>query len=94
MSELSGCYVTAEDVGTSVKDMSDIFKWTRHTTCIPEHLGGSGNPSVPTAKGVVKALEAAFDYLGTGIKGARIAVQGGKEKKEPRVTFINSIINY
>ena len=53
MSAIRGCYVTAEDVGTSVEDMARVFSRTRHTTCIPEDLGGSGNPSVPTARGVI-----------------------------------------
>jgi len=60
ISSLRGCYVTAEDVGTSVKDMSDVFSGTRFTTCIPSVLGGSGNPSVPTARGVVCGMEAAL----------------------------------
>jgi glutamate dehydrogenase/leucine dehydrogenase len=77
MSVLRGCYVTAEDVGTSVKDMEHVFSKTRHTTCIPPAFGGSGNPSVPTARGVATALEAAFDHMGLPIKGSSIAVQGG-----------------
>ncbi len=35
MTSLRGCYVTAEDVGTSVEDMAAIFSRTRFTTCIP-----------------------------------------------------------
>jgi glutamate dehydrogenase/leucine dehydrogenase len=76
MTELHGCYVTAEDVGTDVNDMAAIFSKTRHTTCIPFSLGGSGNPSVPTARGVVRALEAAFDHKGKTLAGSTIAVQG------------------
>ena len=45
ITSLNGCYVTAEDVGTTVEDMSNIFRTTRFTTCIPPALGGSGNPS-------------------------------------------------
>ncbi|KAI9144452.1 hypothetical protein BKA69DRAFT_1036010 [Paraphysoderma sedebokerense] len=76
MTALKGCYVTAEDVGTNVNDMSRVFSKTRFTTCIPKELGGSGNPSVPTARGVAKGLQAAFDFLGKPMKGATIAVQG------------------
>ncbi|MCH7677458.1 leucine dehydrogenase, partial [candidate division KSB1 bacterium] len=53
LTSIRGCYVTAEDVGTNVDDMANIFSSTRFTTCIPGHLGGSGNPSVPTARGVI-----------------------------------------
>jgi leucine dehydrogenase len=70
MSALHGCYVTAEDVGTSVMDMDAIFSQTRHTTCISPKFGGSGNPSIPTAKGVVKGLEACFEFVGKSLQGA------------------------
>ncbi len=77
MSSLRGCYVTAEDVGTSVEDMAAIFSRTRFTTCIPERLGGSGNPSVPTARGVVRGMEAALRHLGLGtLAGKTVAIQG------------------
>lgn len=77
MTALRGCYVTAEDVGTSVEDMAQIFRTTRFTTCIPARLGGSGNPSVPTARGVVAGMVAALEHLdGRGLQGRRIAVQG------------------
>ena len=74
---LRGCYVTAEDVGTTTEDMANIFLHTRHTTCIPHALGGSGNPSGPTAAGVVVAMEAALSQLGLGtLEGKTVAMQG------------------
>ncbi|GBB92736.1 hypothetical protein RclHR1_02050009 [Rhizophagus clarus] len=77
ISSLKGCYVTAEDVGTKDEDMSAIFSKTRFITCIPPEYGGSGNPSSPTARGVVRALEAAFSHIGRkSLEGATIAVQG------------------
>ena len=77
MTALRGCYVTAEDVGTSVEDMAQIFRKTRFTTCIPAELGGSGNPSLPTARGVVAGMIAALEHLdGRGLEGRRVAVQG------------------
>ena len=77
MTGLRGCYVTAEDIGTTTDDMALIFSTTRHTTCIPERLGGSGNPSGPTAAGVVVAMEAALNHLGLGsLQGKRVAMQG------------------
>ena len=41
-------YYTAEDVGVTTRDMAEIFSRTRFTTCIPEQVGGSGNPSPKT----------------------------------------------
>lgn len=77
ITSLKGCYVTAEDVGTNVNDMTNVFTNTRFTTCIPETLGGSGNPSIPTARGVVSGIEAAIGYsLFGNIEGKTIAVQG------------------
>lgn len=76
ITSLNGCYVTAEDVGTTVDDMANIFTRTRFTTCIPPELGGSGNPSVPTARGIVAGIVAAFEFLGEKIEGKTIAVQG------------------
>ncbi len=77
MTGLRGCYVTAEDVGTTPPDMANIFVTTRHTTCIPEVVGGSGNPSQLTARGVVVGMEAALDQLGMGgLEGKSVALQG------------------
>jgi len=77
ITSLNGCYITAEDVGTSVEDMAAIFSTTRFTTCIPPSVGGSGNPSVPTARGVVRGMEAGLAHLGMGtLEGKSVAVQG------------------
>ncbi len=74
---LKGCYVTAEDVGTTPADMRQVFATTRFTTSVPESLGGSGNPSRPTARGVVVAMEAALDHLKLGdLSGKTVAMQG------------------
>jgi glutamate dehydrogenase/leucine dehydrogenase len=89
MTSLRGCYVTAEDVGTSVEDMAAIFSKTRFTTCIPPALGGSGNPSTPTARGVLRGMEAALHSLGMGdLKGKTVAVQGLGHVGEPLVGLL------
>ncbi len=89
MTSLRGCYVTAEDVGTNVTDMANIFSATRFTTCIPPALGGSGNPSVPTARGVVCGMEAALEYLGMGtLAGKVVAVQGMGNVGAPLIRFL------
>jgi glutamate dehydrogenase/leucine dehydrogenase len=90
MTSLRGCYVTAEDVGTSVEDMAAIFSRTRFTTCIPPELGGSGNPSVPTARGVVRGMEAALRFLGLGdLEGKSVAIQGLGHVGEPLLGFLH-----
>ena len=74
---LRGCYVTAEDAGTTAEDMSSIFETTRHTSCIPPSRGGNGNPSELTAAGVVVAMEAGLEWLGLGdLKGKSLAMEG------------------
>ncbi len=77
ITSLRGCYVTAEDAGTTAPDMAEIFRTTRFVICVPTEVGGSGNPSFATAKGVVCAMEGALDALSMGtLEGKRIAVQG------------------
>lgn len=89
LTSLQGAYVTAEDVGTSVEDMSAVFSRTRFTTCIPPSLGGSGNPSTPTARGVVRGMEAALAHLGRGsLAGKTVAVQGLGHVGEPLIGFL------
>lgn len=88
MTSLRGCYVTAEDVGTCVEDMANIFSKTRFTTCIPPELGGSGNPSEPTARGVVAGMEAAFTYLNDSLEGKTVAVQGLGHVGLPLIKFL------
>jgi glutamate dehydrogenase/leucine dehydrogenase len=89
ISSLRGCYVTAEDAGTTVDDIAGVFSRTRFTTCVPEAWGGSGNPSVPTARGIVVAMEAALEFLGMGgLEGKTVAVQGMGNVGGPLIGFL------
>lgn len=74
---LRGVYVAAEDVGTVPEDLAAVFETTRFATCVPPAVGGSGNPSPATARGVVCAIEAALAHreLGT-VAGKTVAMQG------------------
>jgi glutamate dehydrogenase/leucine dehydrogenase len=57
--------------------MAEVFRSTRFATCIPQELGGVGNPSQMTAAGVVCAMEAALDSLELGsLDGKKVAMQG------------------
>jgi glutamate dehydrogenase/leucine dehydrogenase len=77
VTSLRGVYYAAEDVGTTPNDMARVFATTRFTTCIPPAVGGSGDPSPATAKGVVCAIQGALAHLGLGsLQGKRVAMQG------------------
>jgi len=75
---LGGRYITAEDVGTSVKDMEWVRTETKHVTGISRALGGSGDPSVVTAYGVYIGMKAAVKSKlnKNSLKGLKIGVQG------------------
>ncbi len=78
VNSLQGKYITAEDVGTTVQDMSYVFMETPYVTGIPVSFGGSGDPSPYTAHGVLMGIKASVKHkLKTdSLKGVRIAVQG------------------
>ena len=75
---LAGEYITAEDVGTTVPNMSVIAQETTHVSGLPRESGGSGDPSPATARGVVAALEAVSDHLWNtdDLRGRRVAIKG------------------
>lgn len=78
VNSLNGQYITAEDVGTSVKEMEYVFMETPFVTGIPSAFGGSGDPSPYTAHGVYMAIKASVkEKLGLdSLSGLRINVQG------------------
>jgi leucine dehydrogenase len=79
--------VTAEDVGTSSRDMSVIAERTRHVAGLARGRGGSGDPSPFTALGVESAIRACCErvfgsdalqarticVIGLGHVGSRVA---------------------
>ena len=75
---LDGSYVTAEDVGTSSRDMETIALSTPHVTGLSRRLGGSGDPSPWTALGVQTGIEVCCERVfGTAsLAGRTIAVSG------------------
>lgn len=76
--DLGGRYVTAEDVGTSVADMLEVARTSRHVAGLPSTAGrAGGDPSPWTAKGVFESMRAAARFaLGSDLAGLTIAVQG------------------
>jgi leucine dehydrogenase len=78
VSVLEGAYVTAEDVGTSSRDMSVIAERTKWVSGLPRGRGGSGDPSPITAIGVDAAMRASCHRVfgSSSLKGRTIAVLG------------------
>jgi leucine dehydrogenase len=75
---LRGSYITAEDVGTSARDMTVIAQGTEHVSGLARARGGSGDPSPYTALGVEAAVLASVERaFGTAsLKGRSAAVVG------------------
>ena len=75
---LGGRYITAEDVGTRVSDMSEISKETKYVAGTDPDFGGGGDPSPHTALGVFEGLKSCLKVSkGSGdLSGVRVLVQG------------------
>jgi leucine dehydrogenase len=75
---LGGTYITAEDVGTSTRDMTVIGRQTSYVTGLSRRAGGSGDPSPFTALGVLHAIQATCERVfGTAdVRGRSAAVVG------------------
>lgn len=74
---LGGRYVTAIDSGTSMEDMDVISKCTPYVTTTTQ-WGELGNPSMHTARGVRRAIQAAvkFRLAKDSLDGIHVAIQG------------------
>ncbi len=75
---LNGKYITAEDVGTSTRDMEFVAMETEHVTGLPESMGGGGDPSPVTAYGVYMGMKASAKHVygNDSLEGKRVSVQG------------------
>jgi leucine dehydrogenase len=75
---LNGSYVTAEDVGTSARDMETIAERTPHVTGLARRRGGSGDPSSWTALGVQAAVIASCEraFGSPSLRGRTVCVSG------------------
>src|SRR5204862_2020778 len=60
---LGGRYVTAEDVGTSTRDMTVVAGRTSRVTGLPRPRGGSGDPSGFTALGVHESIRVSCERV-------------------------------
>ena len=75
---LGGRYVTAEDVGMSVKDMVEVSRQTKFVAGLPVEGGVGGDPGPHTSLGVFLGIKAAVRRaLGKdSVAGLHIALQG------------------
>ena len=74
----NGKYITAEDVGMTTNDMKFIYEETNHVVGKPIELGGSGDPSVITAYGVLMGMKgsAYYKWGNENLKNKKILIQG------------------
>jgi leucine dehydrogenase len=77
-----GSYYTAEDVGTSTADMDALRVLTPYALGVSPELGGCGDPSPFTARGVVAAMRAGWQASSgaDSLAGVRISIQGAAGK--------------
>jgi leucine dehydrogenase len=75
---LAGKYITAEDVGTTTKDMEYVKMETNHVVGLPESMGGGGDPSPVTSYGVYMGMKASAKQAwgNESLNGKSVAVQG------------------
>jgi len=75
---LNGKYITAEDVGTTTRDMEYVNMESEHVVGLPEAMGGGGDPSPVTAYGVYMGMKASAKtaFGSDSLAGKTVAVQG------------------
>lgn len=75
---LQGEYIAGKDSGILPEDLDIVSEKTRHVTGTTERKGGSGDPSLSTAKGILAGMQAACNFVfGTkNLKGRVVAIQG------------------
>lgn len=79
IASLHGLYLVGEDVNLDSEDMVTILRYNVHTSCLPEYVGGAGNPSPYTAAGVFEAIRAAVAFKfpnRPGLNGRTVLVKG------------------
>lgn len=79
LNHLGGRYITAEDMGTSVRDMMWIKSVSKHVAGTDPNAGGVGDPSPWTALGVFNAMRAAVERAfpeDPTLRAKSVAVQG------------------
>lgn len=88
--QLNGTFIASLDVGTTPKDMEYLHMETEHVAGLPKSLGGSGDSSPFTAKGVYYGIKASLKelYGNDGLAGRTIAVQGAGNVGEHLIALL------
>ncbi|WP_114777586.1 Glu/Leu/Phe/Val family dehydrogenase [Botryobacter ruber] len=75
---LNGSFITAEDIGTTIKDMEYIRMETEHVAGVSEAMGGGGDPAPLIAYGTYMGMKAAAKkaFGSDSLDGKKVAVQG------------------
>lgn len=75
---LQGKYIGAKDSGILPEDLDVVSERTCHVTGTTQKRGGSGDPSLATAKGVLAGIQAALKlvYGSKTLQGRVVAIQG------------------
>jgi leucine dehydrogenase len=73
-----GGYITAEDVGTTIADLTIVREETKYVTGLSRAQGGSGNPSPYTARGCFVGIRAVLEekFKVSNPKNLTFAIQG------------------
>ncbi|WP_353182113.1 Glu/Leu/Phe/Val dehydrogenase [Parapedobacter lycopersici] len=87
---LNGAFIASLDIGTSPRDMEYIHMETNHVAGLPKSLGGSGDSSPFTAKGVYYGIKAALKelYGNDSLAGRTISVQGAGNVGEHLIAML------
>jgi leucine dehydrogenase len=75
---LHGKYLIAEDVGMTLQDMESIHRGTSHVVGRAREKGGSGDPSIMTALGVLEGMKVCLEEVfgDPSLKDRVVALQG------------------
>jgi len=77
VTSLQGCFITGKDLGVVAADMEVVHRYTRFLMNAPPAVGGSGESSSYTGRGVVAAADTAARRAGLpGLRGLSLAVMG------------------
>lgn len=78
LNDLNGRYITAEDMGTSVRDIGWMREISKFAAGFSRKEGGSGDPSPWTARGCFQGIIAACErkFSSKDLTGRRVALQG------------------
>ena len=75
---LGGSYLATGGPGVTPEDLRELRKHSSHVLGLSREEGGSGDPSSPTARGVVEGIRACLETVfgSAAIEGRSFAVQG------------------